>query len=687
MSFKTQPTTKPMSRTHLRIIVIGILFLFIFTSLFDFPFAYNQASQFIKNKTGVNLGNWPWEAPFRLGLDLQGGTHLIYEADTSKVPAEDRASAVEGVRDVIERRVNAFGVAEPIIQTTKSADTWRIIVELAGIKDVNQAIKMIGETPILEFKEENKELSQAIPEEVKAKVTEANKKEKERFEEVLKESRRGTNFAELVKKYSDDKLTKDKEGNLGFITAESEREFYNWASKQVIGATSGLIETEKGFNIARLLSKKLGDEEILASHILICFKGAESCTQEISKEEARRQIEDLKRRATTVNFEVLAKASSTEPGASASGGDLGWFGRGRMVKPFEEAVFAQANHTISPIVETQFGFHIIYKRDSHKLQQYEVARILIKKTTVSDLLPPPEPWKTTGLSGKQLKRAQVNFDSTSGLPTVSVEFNSEGRDLFAAITERNVGKQVAIFLDGSPLSTPVVNEPITGGQAIISGSFNVSSAKQLAQRLNAGALPLPINLVSQQTVGANLGLDSLEKSLFAGLIGLAVIALFMIAFYRLPGLLATLALLVYTAITLAIFKMIPVTLTLAGIAGFILSIGMAVDANILIFERAKEELRRGLSVPAAMMEGFRRAWLSIRDSNVSSLITCFILYWNGTSVVRGFALTLAIGILASMFSAITITRTLLLFVGPWIKNRWLFLASGKIKNEQLTINN
>lgn len=675
MSFKEPTGHRLASRTRLRLVAAGILLLFVFAGLFDFPNIYNQTSQWLKSNAGIGLGSWPWEAPFRLGLDLQGGTHLIYEADTSQIPEEDRGSALEGVRDVIERRVNAFGVAEPVIQTTRAAQAWRVIVELAGVKDVNQAIRMIGETPSLEFKEEGDQIQRELTDEEKKKLAELNAAQKKWAEEALRELRAGVSFAEVVQKYSDDQLTKDKGGNLGYLSADGEhQELYDWAKKQIAGQTSGLIETANGYNILRLINQKIGEEEARASHILICFKGAEGCQQEISKDEARRQIEDLKRRATPENFVALARASSTEPGASQTGGDLGWFGRGRMVKPFEDAVFAQKKGNISPIIETQFGFHIIYKADVRAPLQFEVARIFIKKTTPSDFLPPPEPWKSTGLSGKQVKRAGFQFDPNSGLPTVSLEFNDEGRELFAKVTARNVGKSVAIFLDGSPISIPVVNEPITGGQAVISGNFTVTSARQLMQRLNAGALPVPINLVSQQTVGAHLGLDSLQKSLFAGVAGLLAVAVFMILFYRLPGLLAVLALLVYTVATLAIFKMIPVTMTLAAIAGFILSVGMAVDANILIFERAKEELRRGLSIPAAMMEGFRRAWLSIRDSNVSSLITCVILYWNGTSVVRGFALTLAIGILVSMFSAITITRSLLLFVGPWVKNPWLFLA-------------
>ena len=240
-----------------------------------------------------------------------------------------------------------------------------------------------------------------------------------------------------------------------------------------------------------------------------------------------------------------------------------------------------------------------------------------------------------------------------------MEFNDQGRNLFAEITTRNVGRPVAIFLDGEPISVPNVREPIREGRAVISGRFNIKEAKQLVERLNAGALPVPITLIAQEKVGASLGQESLEKSLFAGLIGLIAVAVFMLVFYRLPGLVSVLALCLYTLVNLAIYKIFSITLTLAGVAGFILSIGMAVDANVLIFERLKEEMKSGRDLADSVEEGFKRAWTSIRDSNISSLITCVVLYWLGTSLVKGFALTLAIGVLTSMFSAITVTRTLL----------------------------
>ncbi|MBI2465861.1 MAG: protein translocase subunit SecD [Candidatus Sungbacteria bacterium] len=386
--------------------------------------------------------------PFRLGLDLLGGTHLLYQADLSDVAEGDKSSFMNGLKDVVERRVNLFGVSEPVVAVNRSGGEWRLAVELAGVKDINQAIKIIGETPYLEFKEQRPE-------------------------------------------------------------AESQK----------------MLESLHGQTI------------------------------------------DL---------------SVTDP-------------------------------YFTP----------------------------------------------TALTGRYINKASLGFNSQTGRPEVLLQFNEEGQNLFAAITQKNVGLPLAIYLDGQPISTPVVEQPITDGSAQITGSFTIKEAKELVERLNSGALPVPISLVSQQTVGATLGRDSLVKSLMAGFVGFVLVAAFMIFWYRLSGLLAVVALLVYAILTLSIFKLIPVTLTLAGIAGFVLSVGMAVDANILIFERMKEELKSGRPFGLAVDEGFKRAWTSIRDSNVSSLITAFILYWFGASLVRGFALTLIIGILISMFSAITLTRTFL----------------------------
>lgn len=679
------------SRAKIWWLIILILAITILAGFLDYPNYYDKGVQWLKKTTGIGLPEF-YKLPFRLGLDLQGGTHLVYEADTSAIPAKDRDDALEGVRDVIERRINAFGVAEPLVQTTKAGDTYRVIVELAGIKDVSQAIKMIGETPFLEFKEQATANTQELTAGQQKEMNDYNAAAKKKANEVLKKAKaRGADFAALAKEYSDDAATKDVGGDLGFITKNGiYADLYPEAEKLKVGQTSGLIETDENISIIKLVAVQ-DSKEVKANHLLICWQGAQGCTGSLTKEEAKKKIDELKAEATPENFVDLVKANSTEPGASSSGGDLGWFGKDQMVKPFEDAVFAMKVGEISEVIETQFGYHLIYKTDERPVKEYRVSRILIDKKTKAEILPQAEEWKYTGLTGKQLVRAQVQFDPNTNAPEVGLEFNDEGKKLFGEITERNVGKPLAIFLDGraivdtdgdgviSPdeVYAPRIQEPIKDGKAVISGNLDINGAKLIVQRLNAGALPVPISLISQETVGAALGQDSVQKSLVAAMIGFLAVVIFMILYYRLPGLLSALALIFYAALILALFKLIPVTLTLAGIAGFILSIGMAVDANVLIFERTKEELRWGKPLGSAIDEGFRRAWPSIRDGNLTTLISCLILFWFSTSVIKGFALTLSIGVIMSMFSAIFITRSFLHLIGPWVGRTWWFGVKGK----------
>ncbi|MDD3238141.1 MAG: protein translocase subunit SecD [Candidatus Gastranaerophilales bacterium] len=269
-----------------------------------------------------------------------------------------------------------------------------------------------------------------------------------------------------------------------------------------------------------------------------------------------------------------------------------------------------------------------------------------------------EGWASTGLTGKDLRKAAVATDQT-GQYVVSLEFNDAGTKKFGDLTTQLVGKQMAIFFNNELQSAPVINERILGGRAQISGGsagFAYEEAKKMVDLLNAGALPIPAKIIEENTVGPTLGADSIAKSKLAGMIGLGAVMIFMIMYYRVPGFIADIALIIYSIIVFAIFKIIPVTLTLAGIAGFILSIGMAVDANILIFERTKEELKSGRTLFTAINTGFDRAFTSIFDSNMTTIITCVILYMLGSSIVKGFALTLLIGVLVSMFSAITVTK-------------------------------
>jgi len=468
-----------MTKKKTFITIILVLVLTISAAVLDYPKYFNQGADAVNSFlsstkidliSDIKIPHFP-SVPFKLGLDLQGGSHLVYQADLSQIGESDRADAMSGLRDVIERRVNLFGVAEPVVQVQND----RLVVELAGIKDINQAIQMIGQTPYLEFREPR------APEEA---------------QKIL-----------------------DKQKELQGKTMEEIQKIPDWT---------------------------------LA-------------------------LEDP-------NF------------------------------------------------------------------------------------------KPTDLTGKYLKKAELGFEQNSPKAVVSIEFNDEGTKLFEELTTKYVGKQLAIYIDNSLISAPVVQEPITGGKAQITGNFTVNEAKEMARNLNAGALPVPIKLVSQQTVGPILGKTSLDESLKAGVFGLLGIVIFMIIFYRFPGFLASIALGFYVILVLAIFKLIPVTLTLSGIAGFVLSIGMAVDANILIFARMKEELKLGNSFSAALEAGFKRAWPSIRDSNLNSLIVCAILFTFATSFIKGFALTLSLGILMSIFSAVFITRILLrIFVGTKLeKFKWLW---------------
>jgi len=274
--------------------------------------------------------------------------------------------------------------------------------------------------------------------------------------------------------------------------------------------------------------------------------------------------------------------------------------------------------------------------------------------------------KETGLTGAHLKRATVEFDPNTGKPQVGLEFNEEGKKIFARITKENVGKRMAIFLDMFPLSAPVIKEPILNGKAVISGDFTLEQAKRMVSQLNAGALPVEIEMVQQQKIAPTLGSDSIRRGVMAGLVGVALVAFFMIANYGFLGVLAVVGLVIYGIISLALYKLIPVTLTMSGISGFLLSLGMAVDSNILIFERMKEELWAGKPWKVAMELGFGRAWDSIKDANICTLIICFILFnpfnWsflNTSGMVRGFALTLGLGVILEIFTGIVVVRTLI----------------------------
>lgn len=623
------------SRTYRNI--VGILILAVFSVLFSYP----KGPDWIRDEVKVHLG-----------LDLAGGAHLEYQADVSDIPSRDRELAVAGTRDVIERRVNALGVSEPIVQTNVSNGDYRIIVELPGVTDVNAAIKRIGETPILEFKEPTEPpepipLSEEEIAERKALNEFALARAKEALSKAIELDEDG--FSELANEITEDPGNISQDGTktgglLGFVRRQeivpefSDVLFDKMKDGEIYPE---LVETQFGYHI--IYRVRTDELDIPAE--------PPPANIDIETETEGLTVEDITDESGADGKEIEKETTEEEIGGVTGDGELNG-----------------SNETSEPPAETE-------KEDSKKQTEtvVEARHILIRTESLEPQVPPYDPWKNTLLSGKQLKRASVQFEQQAGTPQIGLEFNDEGADLFASITERNIGKPLAIFLDSALLSAPTVQQKITGGQAVITGTFTLEEAQDLARRLNAGALPIPLNLIIQQKIGASLGKASVEKSFLAGIIGLMLVALFMILYYRLQGFLSVLALGLYGLVMLSLFKLIPVVLTLSGMAGFILSLGFAVDANVLIFERIKEELRNGKPLGTAIDEGFSRAWNSIRDSNVSSLITAFVLIWFGTSMIKGFAITLSIGILVSMFSAIFVTKTLLKIFALFTKqSSWLW---------------
>ncbi len=649
-----------------------LLALFIVAALLAYPRPLNWAIGKVSSLVGSSIPTL--NLPFVLGLDLEGGTRLEYEADVSKVDQADRRESLNGARDVIERRVNSIGVSEPVIQTIQAGSAWRIVVELAGIKDISQAIKLIGETPILEFKEQNTEAARELTKEEETQIVNQNQQAFDLTQSLLTEAQKpGANFASLADQ-SNIAAVSSTHGDLGFLSKNPD---YADVAREVNDTPAGtvhptVIERTHSYIAVKVEeSKPTGKTEVKARHILIGYKDAEVAgLSTLTKEEARAKIDDLKKQATIANFADLAAKNSQEPNASKTGGELGWVTTGETFPAFETALFAQATGTISDVVESPLGFHLILKEGERAQNDVHVRVIENKKLVKDDIIPPQTQWKDTKLTGKQLQSAKLEFDQQTRATQVALQFDDEGSKLFADITKRNIGKPVAIFLDGESLSEPTVQNEILGGRAVITGSYTINEAKLLARRLQAGALPVPIKLIAQQTVGPTLGADSVTKSLHAGLAGFALVALFMILLYRIPGVVSIVALGLYAAMSAAIFKLIPVTLTLAGIAGFILSMGIAVDANVLVFERLKEEWRSGKSMVDALEESFRRAWPSIRDGHVTVLISSAVLYGFSSSAIRGFALTLIIGTLLSLFTAVVSTRTILRFLARTPLNRF-----------------
>jgi SecD/SecF fusion protein len=669
-----------------------------------------------------------------LGLDLQGGSQLEYNIDLRKVEDADQKQIVDGVVEVINKRVNSLGVSEPNIYTSNVGGETHIVVELAGISDLEEAKNTVGKTIQLEFKEQNNETDPNLKQNVQTaaldllnKIKEApdnfailSDQEQKAFPERVSYEETELLFADQIAgEQLRSQITSDNL-EVGTVVPNLIED-----SAGLTQSASGQLKMNEGFFILKLLEKNIDAErtkstpkEVGASHILVSYKGAERADINVvrTKEEAKTLAEEVlaKTKAEGANFANIAKEFTDEASGKDTGGKLqDPIKEGGQYDPeFTRATLAleEANQVTDSIIETPFGYHIIKadqitpaKEEVTKETQYKFAKLLYSTA--------PDEWKTTELTGQYFVRADVTFDQFY-LPQVSIQFDAEGARIFEELTERNSGKPIAIFVGGELISAPRVNEKISGGQAVINGDFNIDAARELARDLNTGAIPAPITLVGQYSIGASLGQEALSSSMVAGLIGILVLIAYMIAYYRVPGLIATLALSIYSIlliflikanidikfallISLAVFSFVsvkiiqnqkelflektitllvacfglffftfllssPVVLTLAGIAGVILSIGMAVDANVLIFERIKEEIQDGRPYLSAVETGFDRAWSSIRDSNFSSLITCAILYYFGTSIIRGFALNLAAGILISMFTAITVTKVVMI---------------------------
>ena len=359
-------------RSKLRWGIAGIFVMLAAAASYDAPQYVNRVIGLVNNKVALGLPSLP-DTKFSLGLDLQGGAQLLYRADTAAIAGNEKAAAVDGVRDVIERRVDGLGVGEPSIQTTKVGDEYRVIVELPGVTDINQAIKMIGETPILEFREENTEPPRAITEAEKKELEKDNAAAKKRADDIREEIKKGKDFDAAATEYSENEQSKANKGYAGYLGKDTPYQgLYDWAAgAKAVDIAAQPIETPDGYYIPRRGGERDGSAEVKASHILICYLGATGCTDAIyTKAEAKAKAAEIFQKASAANFADLAKENSTDLSNKDKGGDLGYFGRDRMVKPFEDAVFGAKTGQIVGPVETEFGFHVIYKIDERTSKQY-----------------------------------------------------------------------------------------------------------------------------------------------------------------------------------------------------------------------------------------------------------------------------------------------------------------------------
>ncbi|MCF7906124.1 protein translocase subunit SecD [Candidatus Gracilibacteria bacterium] len=660
------------------------------------------------------FGNKLSEFRVTLGLDLAGGTELDYKIDLSDAIAQNEDDdpsndvnvdfIAESVRDSLEQRINPAGVGEIIVKRAEEEDGQHVIIQMPPSSNVAKAKQDAEQDNRLEFFEED---------------LEKEAKERANIKGVL----------DTVTPWNWEAKTTDlsQDPNISFITTKdglfkdqiSDQELANKLFSAAPGTfLSDVIETQteaeytmndegsleiKSFPrnvlaLVRVTDKKKKEREQTepataeARHILFAYPGARRATEDVrykSKEEAQTEAEKMLQKLQeegTDNFAELAKEYSTESAAQESGGDLGEFTADRMVPEFSDAVFAREEPELIPeLVESPFGFHVIEVQNLTP----ESTKTVAENQVFYEMLAWDRDelrWTPTELGGAQLENATVGYNEL-GQPLVNLLFDAEGGELFAKLTGNVAAKQcddgpcrLGIKVGGRWITQPTVRERIVGRTAQITGNFTFDSAKALADGLNLGAIDAPVILSGQTTITPELGTDQLQKSLRAGLWGFITIMVFMILMYRFAGIIATISLSLYATLFVTMLKVWPesfggpIVLTLSGIAGVVLSIGLAVDGNILIFERLKEELRRGRTLSQAIDLGFERAWAAIRDSNLTTLLTCIILFSFGSSIIKGFAITLIVGTILSMFTAVTISRNLLRFslLFKKLNNTWLF---------------
>jgi len=578
------------------------------------------------NLSSFQRGNSDTPFGLELGLDLQGGTHLVYQADIRDENGQSvppNSDQMQSLKMTIERRVNSSGLGEPIIQLLGEN---RLLVQLPGVKDPDRAKSIIGETAQLMFLHRKVNFQEEIPD---------------------------FNASDIVK-FSLAALKSPEEGETLSKKPEQDEGVFDPYSLNVVEKNQVLyIPEDNQQAAAEFVQENKSLIPVLAIEI------NEPSAQVFEAIVTQLRVSMLPLQGTNKFYPDALQIELT--------GDL----TENMILTYHPLV--PSGGGLIPIttnvnfykLEDESNIYFINIRESYETYQnaYEKLNSMDSIVFTKRVGKRDEP---IGLTGDDLDRAYAGQKAGVGTPIINIEFNQEGTKKFAELTTEIAGTtdELAIILDGNQLISPVVRQPILGGSAYIDGyDFTVQRVRDISLLLESGRLPVPIKLITERAIDATLGIDSLSKSASAGLLGILLVLLFMIMYYRIPGFIAALALILYSVMLLSIFKLLPVTLTLSGVAAGILSIGMAVDANILIFERMKEELKLGRTLLTSINIGFSRAWPAIRDGNVSTLITCLILYWFadtlGATIVKGFAVTLAIGVCVSLFSALTVSRTLL----------------------------